>query len=164
VHYAPPVRTPQACAVRDDDSKKISRSRMGDRNSTVEYQRNIRVQLPFWLCRTAWDIAMQRAVGCWTLSLRPIVWIPSSHEVWRNIELGDADEVMEMLERRKVPLHAHNDENDMSLVGVCGRFFCVISIYITDPRRRSRTGTVILRINWYKVVQSSRYAISLLEI
>jgi hypothetical protein len=157
LQYSPPLRTPQACAVRDDDSDQISRSRSGQQRRKTGSERHIRVHLPLWLCRTAWDISMQWSVGCRTLSLQPIVWIPSKHRVWEVIEDGGADEVMNMLERREIPLHAQNDYTGESLIGVHGWSFFRIGIVLTTSSSLFRIVMAVLRRDCRNVVQSSRY-------
>jgi hypothetical protein len=164
VQYSPPPQTPQVCAVQDDDDKQITHSRVGHQRCKPEYQSNVRLELPLWLCRTAWDISMQRAAGCWTMSLQPIVWVSSRHRVWDLIRGGRTDEVMNMLEFREIPLHAHNKYTGKSLLGVCRRSFFRISIVLTASRRLSSIGTAILRIDCHNVARNSMYAVPLFGI
>ena len=73
-------------------------------------------RLPVWLTRHAWDIAFERAAGCWTMSFQSYQVIPwMSHPAEMLCRTNDAQGLQRLLQERQLCIH---DEFELHHVSV----------------------------------------------
>lgn len=65
----------------------------------------IRIHLPTWICRHAWDVAYSRGCGQWKFSFKHINIITGDHPFIRLVETDDTDGVRRLLEARQLSVH-----------------------------------------------------------
>lgn len=105
--------------VGDDDSSLLIRNvttRKGPNRS-----RTIQIRFPNWLCENAWDVAFERASGCWNVSLK-------SFRIFEGNKLsvlchnGDVTHIRHLLEARELSVH-DQDQRGNTAVSVRARSF-----------------------------------------
>ena len=69
----------------------------------VERIGGVRIRLPLWLCRYAWDVAFERASGRWTMSLSTSRIF--GMDVYDFCMSGDLDGIRGLLEKRQLSIH-----------------------------------------------------------
>lgn len=83
----------------------------------AECTRKLMFRLRRWLCEYAWDLAVERTGGGWTISLKCFKVIGWIHIAWGLIWHGDLDGIRSLLDRRELSLH-DQDMLGQGLVGV----------------------------------------------
>ena len=107
----------------DSHSQSLTRRRRSKKSPyAAEWIGNAHVRLPQWLCQYAWDVALQRASGCWTMSFRTYKILPQKGRVWDMCTFGDIRGITNMLERRELCIH---DEFEEDFIGTRYSLFSV---------------------------------------
>jgi GTP1/Obg family GTP-binding protein len=76
----------------------------------------VQVRFPLWLCQYAWDVAFERASGCWNMSLKSFR-IVTDGAVWDSVVEGNLMYIRKLLEARQLSIH-DRDEHGRTLTSV----------------------------------------------
>lgn len=86
-----------------DEIRCLTKRRRSVHNTATTTE--VRIQLPLWLCQYAWDVALQRACGRFTISLKMLMILPGYHPARYMFVRGDVDGIRELLDKRELSLH-----------------------------------------------------------
>ena len=102
---------PDSAEERTKGKPKKSRA-LGTETSVM-----VQIRLPLWLCQYAWDIAVQRAGGTWTASLKTYRIVDfDSGDLSEIFEVDDVDGIRKLLQERQLSIHDQDEHGALCLV------------------------------------------------